>query len=101
MPGGASFISDQQSVHKATGTHVMRAARARLTSIQAKGHANGTVEFHDCKTTGAVSASNLKVKYTFGTEGLDLYFPGSGVLFKEGITAVITKSGGSTISYTG
>ena len=64
MPGGASFISDQQSVHKATGTHVMRAARARLTSIQAKGHANGTVEFHDCKTTGAVSASNLKVKYT-------------------------------------
>ena len=44
---------------------------------------------------------DLKVKYTFGTEGLDLYFPGSGVLFKEGITAVITNSGGSTISYTG
>ena len=101
MPGGASFTSDQQSAHKATGTHVMRAGRARLTSIQAAGAASSSVSFHDCDTTGEVAAGNLKAKYLFDTEGLDLYFPGSGVLFKEGITVVIVNSAGSTISYTG
>ena len=88
MSGGGSFTSDQNSVHKGSGTHVMLTGRGRITSVQAKGHASGQVEFHDCATTGAVAAGNLKLKYVFGTEGIDIYMPGSGVLFKDGIVVV-------------
>ena len=55
MSGGGSFTSDQLSVHKGSGTHVMITGRGRITSVQAKGHASGQVEFHDCATTGAVA----------------------------------------------
>ena len=88
MSGGGSFTSDQLSVHKGSGTHVMITGSGRITSVQAKGHASGQVEFHDCATTGAVAAGNLKLKYVLGTEGLDIYMPGSGVLFKDGIVVV-------------
>ena len=100
MSGGGSFTSDQQSIHKATGSHVMRLGRNRITSVQAKGHASGQVEFHDCATTGEASAGNLKLKYTFGTEGIDIYMPGSGILFKTGIVVVLANSGGVTITHT-
>jgi len=99
MSGGGSFTSDQLSVHKASGTHVMITGRGRITSVQAKGHASGQVEFHDCATTGAVASGNLKLKYVFGTEGVDIYMPGSGVLFKDGIVAVIANSS-VTITHT-
>ena len=88
MSGGGSFTSDQLSVHKGSGTHVMITGRGRITSVQAKGHASGQLEFHDCATTGAVASGNLKLKYVFGTEGIDIYMPGSGVLFKDGIVVV-------------
>ena len=88
MSGGGSFTSDQQSIHKGAGTHVMKTGRNRITSVQAKGHASRQVEFHDCATTGAVASGNLKLKYVFGEEGIDIYMPGSGVLFKDGIVVV-------------
>ena len=100
MSGGGSFTSDQLSVHKGSGTHVMITGRGRITSVQAKGHASGQVEFHDCATTGAVASGNLKLKYVFGTEGVDIYMPGSGVLFKDGIVVVLANSGGVTITHT-
>lgn len=100
MSGGGSFTSDQQALHKGNGTHVMRLGRNRITSVQCKGGASGQVEFHDTTTTGAVASGNLKLKYTFGTEGIDIYMPGSGVLFKEGIVVVLANSGGVTITHT-
>ena len=96
MSGGGSFTSDQGSAH-ATGTAQMVAQnkRARLTSIQAKGNASGSIIFRSGGATGTVVAT-----YLFGTEGLDMYLPGSGILFVEGIHATIAGTAGVTISFT-
>ena len=99
MSGGGSFTSDQLSVHKGSGTHVMITGRGRITIVQAKGHASGQLEFHDCATTGAVASGNLKLKYVFGSEGIDIYMPGSGVLFKDGIVVVAANTS-VTITHT-
>jgi len=102
MPGGASFISDQKVLQQDTTTGaMMHTGRARITSIQTKGHSNGSVAFHDVTSTGAIASGNKLVEYKFGTEGLDFYFPGSGVLFKSGIAVVLSNSGSTTISITG
>ena len=34
---------------------------------------------------GAAASGNLVATYHYGTEGLEVYVPGSGILFKEGI----------------
>ena len=94
--GGSSFMSDQSSAH-ATGTAQMVATtrRARLTSIQAKGNASGSIVF---KSGGG--SGNTIATYLFGTEGLDMYLPGSGILFEEGIHATIGGTAGVTITFT-
>ena len=94
--GGSSFMSDQSSAH-ATSTAQMVATtkRARLTSIQDKGNASGSIIF---KSGGA--SGNTIATYLFGTEGLDMYLPGSGILFEEGIHATIGGTGGVTITFT-
>jgi hypothetical protein len=96
MSGGGSFTSDQGSAH-ATGTAQMVAQnrRARLTSIQAKGNASGSIIFRSGGATGTVVAT-----YLFGTEGLDMYLPGSGILFIDGIHATIAGTAGVTITFT-
>ena len=96
MSGGGSFTSDQGSAH-ATGTAQMVAQnkRARLTSIQAKGNASGSIIFRSGGATGDVIAT-----YLFGTEGLDMYLPGSGILFIDGIHATIAGTTGVTITFT-
>jgi len=96
MSGGGSFTSDQGSAH-ATGTAQMVAQnkRARLTSIQAKGNASGLIIFRSGGATGDVIAT-----YLFGTEGLDMYLPGSGILFIDGIHATIAGTAGVTITFT-
>jgi hypothetical protein len=96
MSGGGSFTSDQGSAH-ATGTAQMVAQnrRARLTSIQAKGNASGSIIFRSGGATGTVVAT-----YLFGTEGLDMYLPGSGILFIDGIHATIAGPAGVTITFT-
>ena len=95
--GGSSFMSDQSSAH-ATSTAQMgpTTRRARLTSIQAKGNsANGSIIFRSGGGSG-----NTIATYLFGEEGLDMYLPGSGILFEEGIHATIANTGGVTITFT-
>mgnify|MGYP001248011931 FL=1 len=95
--GGSSFSSDQSSAH-ATGTAQMvpTTQRARLTSIQGKGNsATASIIFRTGGATGTIIAT-----YLFGEEGLDLYLPGNGIFFKEGIHATIAGTGGVTITFT-
>ena len=97
MSGGGSFTS-YQSVAHATSTAQMVAQnrRARLTSIQGKGNsASGSIIFRSGGATGDVVAT-----YLFGEEGLDMYLPGSGILFLDGIHATISGTGGVTITFT-
>tara|TARA_R100001086_G_C11725823_1_gene228217 strand:+ start:151 stop:441 length:291 start_codon:yes stop_codon:yes gene_type:complete len=95
--GGSSFSSDQSVAH-ATGTAQMvaRNKRARLTSIQGKGNsADGSVIFRSGGATGTIIAT-----YLFGEEGLDMYLPGNGILFLDGIHATIANTAGVTITFT-
>jgi len=97
MSGGGSFTSDQSVAH-ATGTVQMVAQnrRARLTSIQGKGNsASGSIIFKSGGGSGTTVAT-----YLFGEEGLDMYLPGSGILFLDGIHATIAGTGGVTITFT-
>jgi hypothetical protein len=96
MSGGGSFTSDQGSAHAiATAQMVAQNRRARLTSIQAKGNASGSIIFK----SGGVSGTTVAT-YLFGTEGLDMYLPGSGILFVDGIHATIAGTAGVTITFT-
>jgi len=97
MSGGGSFTSDQGSAHAtATAQMVATGRRARLTSIQGKGNsASGSITFKSGGASGTVIATFL-----FGEEGLDMYLPGSGILFEDGIHATISGTGGVTITFT-
>tara|TARA_R110001592_G_scaffold125681_1_gene335945 strand:+ start:302 stop:604 length:303 start_codon:yes stop_codon:yes gene_type:complete len=99
--GGSSFSSDQSVAH-ATSTVQMvplggtgKTNRTRLTSIQAKGNASGSIIFKSGGGSGTTVAT-----YLFGTEGLDMYLPGNGILFLDGIHATIAGTAGVTISFT-
>ena len=95
--GGSSFSSDQSVAH-ATGTTQMVATgkRARLTSIQGKGNStDGSIIFRSGGATGTIIATFL-----FGEEGLDMYLPGNGILFEDGIHATIANTAGVTITFT-
>tara|TARA_S200002703_G_scaffold86750_1_gene74731 strand:- start:241 stop:534 length:294 start_codon:yes stop_codon:yes gene_type:complete len=97
MSGGGSFTSDQ-SVKHSTGTEQMvpTGRRARLTSIQGKGNnTNGSIIFRSGGAAGTIIAT-----YLFGEEGLDMYLPGSGILFEDGIHATIAGTAGVTITFT-
>ena len=94
--GGSSFSSDQSVAHAtSTGQMVATNKRARVTSIQAKGNASGSIIFRSGGGSGDVIAT-----YLFGTEGLDMYLPGNGILFEDGIHATIAGTGGVTITFT-
>ena len=97
MAGGGSLSSDQGSAHAtSTAQMVPTTRRARLTSIQGKGNsASGSVVFKSGGASGTTIAT-----YLFGEEGLDMYLPGSGILFEEGIHATIGGTGGITITFT-
>tara|TARA_R100000544_G_scaffold5597_1_gene2121 strand:+ start:108 stop:419 length:312 start_codon:yes stop_codon:yes gene_type:complete len=102
MSGGGSFSSDQTNLNR-TGTTAgvnLRTGRTRVTSIQAAGAASSVVELYD-QTAATVVAGNLKAKFLFDTDGLCVYVPGSGILFKNGVTIVVTASAGSTLTITG
>jgi hypothetical protein len=97
MSGGSSFSSDQSVAHAtSTAQMVPTTQRARLTSIQAKGNsASGSIIFK----TGGGSGTTIAT-FLFGEEGLDMYLPGNGIFFKEGIHATIGGTGGVTITFT-
>ena len=93
--------SDQTTLNKTTGTiSVLRAARTRVTSIQGKGEAGSILLLHDAATTGAAGAGNLKATYKYETEGLEVYIPGSGILFENGLCATLTQTTGTDGSVT-
>ena len=104
MSGGGSFSSDQTTLNLATigADTLARAGRARITSIQGKGIASSVLKLHDCATTGEADSGNLVATYKYNTEGLEVYIPGSGILFQDGIVFHLTGSSGSvTVTITG
>ena len=96
MSGGSSFSSDQSVAHAvADGQMVPTTQRARGTYIQAEGIANAVVVLKDGGASGTVLST-----FKFGTDGLSIYVPGSGILFKQGVYLDLTATPGVTIIYT-
>ena len=96
--------SDQKTLNMAViGTDTLaRGARTRITSIQGKGIASSVLKLYDAATAGAAAAGNLVATYNYGTEGLEVYVPGSGIKFENGIVYNLAGSGGSvTVTITG
>ena len=94
----ASYSSDQQVVHTTgDGQLVPLGQRARITGIQASASAaSSTIIFKSGGSSGTVVATFL-----FGTEGIDFYVPGSGILFDDGIYLdASTDVLGVTITFT-
>jgi len=97
----SSYSSDQTTLNKTTGVaSVLRAGRARVTSIQGRGEAGSVLSLHDVAVSGSAGAGNLKAIYRYETEGLEVYVPGSGILFENGVCATLTQTGGSDGSVT-
>lgn len=102
MSGGGSFSSDQTTLTMATvgSNQLARTGRCRITSIQAAGIASASIILYD--TTDTSSPGTAVATYTYNTEGLDLYIPGSGILFKTGVVYNLTGASGSvTVTLTG
>jgi hypothetical protein len=100
----SSFTSDQTTLNMAVigADTLSRAARTRITSIQGLGIAASTLLLYDSATVGGAAAGNLKATYKFGTEGLEVYVPGSGIVFKDGVVYNLAGAGGSvTVTITG
>jgi hypothetical protein len=96
--------SDQKTLNMATvGANTLaRGARTRITSIQGKGIASSVLKLYDAATAGAAAAGNLVATYNYGTEGLEVYIPGSGIKFENGIVYNLAGAGGSvTVTITG
>ena len=93
--------SDQTTLNKTTGAiSVLRAARTRVTSIQGRGEAGSVLLLHDVDNASNAGAGNLKATYRFETEGLEVYIPGSGILFENGVCATLTQTAGTDGSVT-
>jgi hypothetical protein len=102
MSGGGSFSSDQRVLNMTTvgADTLAKAGRMRITSIQGEGISSSTIIFYD--SDDASSPGTAVATYNFNTEGLEVYVPGSGILFKNGLVYNLAGAGGSiTITYTG
>ena len=96
--------SDQKTLNMATigADTLARGARTRITSIQGKGIASSVLKLYDAATAGDAAAGNLVATYNYGTEGLEVYIPGSGIKFENGIVYNLAGAGGSvTVTITG
>ena len=96
--------SDQKTLNMATigADTLARGARTRITSIQGKGIASSVLKLYDAATAGAAAAGNLVATYNYGTEGLEVYVPGSGIKFENGVVYNLAGTGGSvTVTITG
>ena len=93
MAGGGSFTSDQRTAHLAADGQLVTGP-CRVTSLQAKGGSNCVVILYD-NTSAAGTAHTFK----FDTEGLQIYFPGSGIKFKTGVFLDLTTTGGVTVTF--
>ena len=98
----SSFTSDQTTINMATvGSNTLaRTGRSRVTSIQAEGIGGSTIILYDSTSTG--SPGTAVATYNYNTEGMQLFIPGSGILFKDGIVYNLAGAGGSvTVTITG
>tara|TARA_E500000331_G_C16708756_1_gene477191 strand:+ start:205 stop:489 length:285 start_codon:yes stop_codon:yes gene_type:complete len=93
MSGGGSFTSDQRTAH-ATGDGQLVTGPCRVTSIQAEGAGSSVVILYD-NTSAAGTAHTFK----FGTEGLSVFIPGSGIRFKTGCFLDLTATPGVTVTF--
>ena len=93
MAGGGSFTSDQKTAHLAADGQLVTGP-CRVTSIQAAGASGGAVVLYD-----NTSASGTSHTFKFGTEGLDVFIPGSGIKFKTGVFLDLTATGGVTVTF--
>ena len=71
---------------------------ARVTYIQAKGVADSVLILRDISSG---STGDKVFEADLGTEGLDIYVPGNGIRFENGIHATMTNTTSLTIGYTG
>ena len=104
MAGGGSFSSDQKFTTLTAdgrfktitggGTNL---GPCRVTYIMAHGVSGSLVKLHD----GTSNAGLLEFQAKFGTEGLDVFVPGSGIRFKNGVFLDLTNTDSVTIGYTG
>ena len=102
MSGGSSFTSDQTTINMTTvaADTLARTGRTRVTSIQGEGIAGSTIILYDSADAAAPGAA--VATYNYNTEGMQLYIPGSGILFKNGIVYNLAGVGGSvTVTITG
>jgi hypothetical protein len=102
MAGGGSFTSDQTTINMAviTTNTLARTGRTRVTSIQGEGIAGAILVLYDSVDTSSLGTA--KATYNYGTEGLSVFVPGSGILFKKGICYHLTGALGSvTVTITG
>ena len=99
---GSSFSSDQTTINMTTvgADTLAKTGRARVTSIQGEGIAGSTIILYD---SADVSAPGTAVAtYNYNTEGIQLFIPGSGILFKSGIVYNLAGAAGSvTVTITG
>jgi hypothetical protein len=92
----SGYTSDQLVAHAtADGQMVPTTQRARITGIQAEGAASSSVVFKSGGSGGTTIAT-----FKFGTEGINYYVPGSGILFDEGVYLDLTNTPGVTITFT-
>ena len=70
---------------------------ARITYIQVEGVANSNIKLYD----GTSASGTLVFEGNCGTEGLDIYVPGSGIRCRTGIYLDLTNTTSVTIGYTG
>ena len=94
--------SDQKTLNITTvGANTLaRAGRARITSIQGLGIAASTLTLYD--SANAAAPGTAVAVYKYGTEGLEVYIPGSGIKFENGIVYNLAGAGGSvTVTITG
>ena len=92
----SGYTSDQLVAHATgDGQMVPTTQRARITGIQAEGAASSSVIFKSGGSGGTTIAT-----FKFGTEGINYYVPGSGILFDEGVYLDLTNTPGVTITFT-
>jgi hypothetical protein len=92
----SGYTSDQLVAHAtADAQMVPTGQRARITGIQAEGAGSSTIVFKSGGASGTVIAT-----FKFGSEGIDFYVPGSGILFEDGVYLDLTATPGVTITFT-
>ena len=92
----SGYTSDQLVANATVDAQMVPTGqRARITGIQAEGAAGSKIVFKSGGAAGTVIAT-----FEFGTEGIDFYVPGSGILFEEGIYLDLTATPSVTITFT-